>query len=871
MKFLDKANISSIIEQILDVSVNTVDKLDFFKNDDLCTSIPFGKIAKYFYEKKKDIEDIEVAHNKILLLSYFFSLIKAIKKYSPELELNKDDFLKNTTIKFQTKDFYLDDFYSNFSDITKIHLTSLLNGNSTVQNKIIDFIKINIEKEYYVLLDSEPLIFKSYNKYLSSNVFPIQNKKNKITKFLSEYANLYNKVVMNDEKGITLNDIYILPEYSIHTSNINTEKIIVDNSNKNFININKFLKEEEQESNLHIFLEKLIFKEKDYFDYLSSENRAIFLFGFPGQGKSSFTKRLAYEIINKETSLNFFFLTFRSIKNITDLVSDPIGTIAKYIKTSYNIDVTEIDIRNSFLVLDGLDELYMKDNLKLTDIEDLCNNFIDEVNENQNFSFIITSRLNYVNIDKLKRKNPLLIQLEEFNVSQQTEWLKKYKVFYNDCSLSISDIETINKEEYKYKHIKELITQPIILYLIVKSNNDLISSISRTDIYEKLFDSLIKRNWEKTGQIKNLQQMNEKKLRKFIRNLAFEIYLTGNGYINKTKLLNSEILKDFYDSLNRENIFDSLKTVMIAFYLDEVKKNKQDIDDEDANDYAIEFLHKSLQEYMTAEKMCSDIMSISNYNEEEEEYYLKEEDVLNIFYSLFSENTLSKELIEYLYEIFNKISISRNTFLKVRLLNLFDNLLENDFLIKTTGIKNPLEKSANTFFGFWTVLKILNDEENFITNDFRKNKILTYMKILSSDKIYLDFSNQDFSNTDFENIILQNVSLEFTNLQDANFLNVYVNDEAIDTFIERQIQNSFSSYQKNDMGYGRFYNSYMRDSNFEYADLDYSNFQNTYMNNIDFRDAKFKNSDFRGADFTGAKFDETFIKYIIEMYLEKDN
>lgn len=861
MKFLDKTNISSIIENILDISVNTIDKFDFFKNDDLYTSIPFGKIAKYLYEKKKDIEDIEIAHNKVLVLSYFFALVKAIKKYSPNLELKKDDFLKSIDIEFKIEEFYLDNFFSNFKEI---NLNDLLNEKSIIKNKIVSYLKNNIEIEYYILLDNESLLFKSYNKYLNSNIFPIQNKKNKITKFLTEYANLYNKVVLNDEKGITLNDIYILPDYLIHTSSINTEKIIINDSKKSFININKMLRKEEQEENLHTFIERLIFKEKDY-DYLASENRAIFLFGFPGQGKSSFTKRLAFDVVNKETNQNFFFLTFRNIKNISDLVSDPIGTIAKYIKTSYNIEVTEIDIRNSFLVLDGLDELYMKDNLKLTDIEELCNNFIDEVFENQNFSFIITSRLNYVNIDKLKRKNPLLIQLEEFSVSQQIQWLNKYKSFYNDCSLSISDIKTINKEKSKYKHIKELITQPIILYLIVKSNNDLLSSNNRTDIYEKLFDSLIKRNWEKTGQIKNLQQMNEKKLRKFIRNLAFEIYLSGNGYINKTKLLNSPILKEFYDSLSRENIYDSLKTVMIAFYLDEVKKNEQDIYDKDINDYAIEFLHKSLQEYMTAEKMHSDIIAISNYNEKEEEYYLKEKDVLTIFYSLFSENTLTNELIEYLDEIFNKKEDSLNKFLKDRLLSLFDGLLESDFLIDIMGVKNPLEKSANTFLGFWTILKILDNEENFVTNDFRKNKILTYMKILSNDKIYLDFSHQDFSDVDFENIILQNVSLHATNLEDANFNNVYIRDTDIDDYVEKRIQNALSFYQKVDMGYGMFYNSYMRDSNFEYADLDYSNFQNTYMNNIDFRNSKFKNSDFTGADFTGAKFDETFIKYIIEM------
>ncbi|RXJ90356.1 hypothetical protein CRV01_04150 [Arcobacter sp. CECT 8983] len=864
MKFLDKANISSVIEQVLDLSINTIDKLDFFENDDLYSSIPFGKLAKYIYEKKKDIEDIEEAHNKVLLLAYFFTLIRAIKRYSPKIELKKDDYLKNNTVKFQTKDFSLDNFYSNISSFAENHINSLIINNTKIKNNIINYLKSNIEKEYYILLDSEPILFKSYSKYLNSKMFSIENKENRITKLLSEYANLYNKVVLNDEEGITLNDIYILPEYLIHTSSINTEKIIIDDSTKNFININKIL-EEKQEFNLHTFLDKIIFKEYDY-DYLSSNNRAIFLFGFPGQGKSSFTKRLAYEIVNKDCNSNFFFLTFRNIKNISDLVADPIGTLTKFIKTTYNIEVTELELRNSFLVLDGLDELYMKDNLKLTDIEDLCNNFIDEVSENQNFSFIITSRLNYVNIDKLKRKNPLLIQLEEFNTEQQIEWLTKYKSFYDDCSLSISDIKIINKERYKYKHIKELITQPIILYLIVKSNNNLLSSTSRTDIYEKLFDSLIKRNWEKTGQIKNLQDMNEKKLRKFIKNLAFEIYLTGNGYINKGKLLKSPILKDFYDSLNRENIFDSLKTVMIAFYLDEVKKNNQDVDDEDMNDYAIEFLHKSLQEYMTAEKMYSDIISITDYNKEEEEFYKKEEDVLNIFYALFSENTLSNELIEYLDEIFNKKEDNRNEFLKNRLLNLFDGFLETDFLINITGIKNPLEKSANTFLGFWSILKILENEENFITNDFRKNKVLTYMKILSSDKIFLDFSYQDFSDTDFENIILQNVSLHGVNLKDANLLNVYMGDVDIDEFIDSRIQNALSFYQKEDMGYGIFYNSYMRDSNFEYADLNYSNFQNTYMNNVDFRNSKFKNSDFTGADLTDAKFDETFVDYIIKKH-----
>jgi hypothetical protein len=156
--------------------------------------------------------------------------------------------------------------------------------------------------------------------------------------------------------------------------------------------------------------------------------------------------------------------------------------------------------------------------------------------------------------------------------------------------------------------------QPILLNMVAKlmkaPNND----VKRAQLYKSLFDILLDRPYDDKGtlDIHLNPKMHKNIMRKLIQETAFAVYQSGREYIHKDELLKSlspELKKFFEDADKKSQKQDLLRTLMMSFYIQE--RQKLDSDDFKGeifhSDYVIEFVHKSLQEYMAAEHIWTTI------------------------------------------------------------------------------------------------------------------------------------------------------------------------------------------------------------------------------------------------------------------------
>lgn len=168
-----------------------------------------------------------------------------------------------------------------------------------------------------------------------------------------------------------------------------------------------------------------------------------------------------------------------------------------------------------------------------------------------------------------------------------------------------------------------------------------------------------------------------------MRELAFEIFKSGEGYIHKSKIDQLQATKTFKDKLQGTTFQSALKTLMIAFYFQEVKRQEQDHYHyrEDKDEFAIEFLHKSLQEYLCAEKMYYTIKEEFLDQRRNGEYYINTgAAALQKVEEIFGDQRLTIEMVDYLIEIIENDEASEKSKLADRLSDFLEYILAKDFL-----------------------------------------------------------------------------------------------------------------------------------------------------------------------------------------------
>ena len=404
--------------------------------------------------------------------------------------------------------------------------------------------------------------------------------------------------ILANDRGMSLADIYIEPKYQILKSQTIGKS---EEYGDRFTSIS--------DDSINSFLDAYLAKGILPKSLKIKNTNIILLLGQPGQGKTSFSKKLMFDYCNNRNYSNYFMIRLRDISNVEKLLDEPLETIG--LKLQRMLGFLPNLEEETVLLLDGLDELAMKEQLVTETIDSFLETLVALTKDYPKLKIILTSRTLYVNIEKLSKKlkgDILTLQLHEFSLEKQIEWLEKYKAFYPDATMTQKILEKLHNNDNE--HILELISQPILLHMITELNmthEELTQSTNRAKIYKQMFDSIINRKWEDGKEHENLKGLEPSDIRELLQTIAFEIYKSDYEYIHRSKLEKLPAIKEFYKSIDieiddAERLDGILKGVLISFYFQEVKKDGDDEVEENGN-YAIEFMHKSLQEHLVAEKM----------------------------------------------------------------------------------------------------------------------------------------------------------------------------------------------------------------------------------------------------------------------------
>jgi uncharacterized protein YjbI with pentapeptide repeats len=693
--------------------------------------------------------------------------------------------------------------------------------------------------------------------------------------------------VLNNDKEMTLNDIYIEPTFEFLSNHLKKEK---DKYYEQFTPV-------DDNQSIHNFIYSYLNDKSSCNNeqFQSKNSNIVLILGQPGQGKSSFSKKFMFDYISKifDTKEQVFLLRLRDISNSSHLLDNPIDCLSE--KLHKIIGFTPNLEDETILLLDGLDELTMKEQLVSSKIDDFLETLISCLKDYPKLKLIITSRTLYVNLEKLEKRlkdDILTLHLKAFDLEKQKLWLEKYKEFYPYATLTNEILEELHKN--KTNHILELISQPILLHMIAELNlskDDLTNNTNRAKIYDAMFTSIINRKWEDDRKHENLKGIEPEDIRELLREIAFSIYKSDFEYIHKSKLEKLPFVKEFYENLgidihkNAEELDGILKGVLISFYFQEVNKNRED-DVEDSNNYAIEFLHKSLQEYLVAEKIYDEVLRL--ISKDKKKYFIKDyKGVLEIVWELFSSKSISFEIQNYLIEIIKNGNQEQNIELAKRMASFLGELFEKDFIYQynlDTDV-NIMQKSFDVFLGYWIVLSNLGSQENFINDNFLKkfndyivnlsNGLIGFHRKSSFLAIYKHISNLNFmyqkiSRSQWNGFYFVNINFNNADLFRVGFSNTYLRNS---NFVKTNLKNCNFSFS--DIYEINFSNSKLKNIDFMRAEIHKTNFSNCEITECNFTNAKLKKIILNGAVLKDIIIDNKNKKYLeekgIKFTIKEDN
>jgi len=733
------------------------------------------------------------------------------------------------------------------------HLCSLLKQfNITTYNFNINDNIIDSSYMYRIianLSDSSKLI-KIYN--LLSEYSSGKKTETNLSKYYDSLKEDFYEVVMEDTMGMTLSDIYIDPEFQYYHPLILEDALKHGNTyHSDFNDLKK------SEKNI---IESFLYEDFSVLSriFIKPKASVLFILGYPGQGKTSFCKRLIHSHFDASSEVPLFYLKLRNVRNTRALIDNPLKVIHEELEEEVEQEFNKSLLKKSIIILDGLDELYMKDNLKADDIERFCKELIRESQRLKYNKIVVTTRYGYIDLRRIYEDGYVALSLKPLNLLKQVEWLEKYKVFHPETWLSVEKLNNFNARDSSLTYIKELINQPLLLYIIASLNVELNQNTDRSEIYNLLFDQIIDRKYSKDGQIDILRHLSKEDLRSLLQEVAYLIFISGKEYATEEELLSAYAVKEYISKISNNNLAGTLKGVLISFYFKESRIKSGG----NKSETGIEFLHKSLQEFLAAEKIVESTFNDLLDKDKKDKYILKyDSSLLEWLNDLFGKQPLTSEIAGYINDIIPKKDQDSKNELAVRLVEHLKYFVEKDFLYKhEASEKDPLNKILMVFQSYWFILSILEQNKNYLESYEVSSKVVFYFNSLASNRaasygIYI--SNQIFNNA-FVNF-LQSTEEEMVENVIFNHSHISSNTWMFKTLINVNINNCHI-YNLD------LFETVFKDCLFDGCTIHVLELYNTRFSNVQFKNCRIESTKFyydnpvmarcRKLQFSNVIFDE---------------
>lgn len=778
---LDPRLTPEIAGDAVNTAIKVLDKLDLFEQDGFVAALPFGKIVQATWKLARKITDPAKAirHSVGAAVGMCFGAAM-LEVNLRELGLTEPDKkryfsdLQNATDEYpvEVQTFSPEKVFA--SEIAQrfitIHFNYLAKADLPNHDQIRPRMEVIIEDLlqvfWYRIVENRDDKYGELRSYLKRESVQEERNRRKLVLYRNRLQAMYLDGVQNHQT-IRLSDTYLEPTCQILRSTCRTA------STPN-LRDDKFVdtKNAELPDNLHQLTLAWLDQQLNLDKITGTDQRLLLLYGAPGQGKTSFCKRLLHDLFTQHPTRQrpFYFLRLRRVNDTTKIDLD---YLRRRIENLEGISIPKKDFSRAIIILDGMDELAMSGGMSVEAADDIIRHLHDELHHEENIHLIVTSRHGYLRNDR-QLKRALILQLADLSRERKQKWIRNYCALTNRDEIWQQQLLDIKENS----PLDKLTTQPLLLQMIADLHELPASSAGRAQVYELLFNQLVRSVWKKPGTgLSLLEGLDEDEgtrlFRNCLREMAFSMYTSGKDYLTGKNLASLESVAELSEYLGADKkVAEPLRLMYVSFYFKEVSTDENDRRDLN-EDYAIEFMHKSFGEFLAAEYFYYQIAErFLEKKPASSRYRLHDEAAaLEVWHNLASVRPFSSELVDYLIGIVEKQpDPAGRSELKQRLLHFGEHFFHHGFINLNTATvhrESVIIRGIESSYLWFILTGWLDDTPTLLKEHSFYPQAISLFRYLVNVYRRIRLPGSNLSSAD-----LFGANLEGANLEGANLVGV---------------------------------------------------------------------------------------------------
>jgi uncharacterized protein YjbI with pentapeptide repeats/adenylate kinase family enzyme len=529
-------------------------------------------------------------------------------------------------------------------------------------------------------------------------------------------------------------------------------------------------------------------------------------------------------------------------------------------------------VGKSLIILDGLDEweIIEKDKRKIIDFLNELNECLSKQPAHIPVRCLVTSRSFLLNEEKKSAlddqekpahnlfEKTLVLELSLMENGDQIKWLEDYRevMDWGDrYGLTTAKLKIYQDKTDQFPHLRELLGTPVLLNILTilhdQEQADFELPEHKTDLYTKLIDFLVKREWDPKG--KHRYSPTPKTLRELLQEIAYHMYQNNSFFIDHADILRIQREKISHHPLNLRDSESPIGVILLSYFFQEDQKS----------DGAYEIAHASFRDYLIAEALIERL--------KKEEVLMETGNQLLIrFHDLFGQGKLSenseKDFTHLIQSEINRSSSPPLSKLRNHLRQCLGDLLKRDFMPDQVQSDHPIKTALRIFYNYWFVLMHLHSSKKEREElRWTKESKLEFLKLYGLLQITWYHHYLDVAHLEFQGLNLNNQSFRY------NFSNYVL--EGID-FSKSILDSNFfdhSTLRKSQLRGTSFSEAYLHGVDFEFSDLTdailsfceltNTNFYGATLEHAQFEHSIINNTQFDYANLRSAIFEKSVIQF----------
>ena len=546
----------------------------------------------------------------------------------------------------------------------------------------------------------------------------------------------------------------------------------------------------------------------------------ILVEGEAGSGKSSMLMMIADGYINMQLFQNYR-LFFVSGKDIRHSKGEPIGDILKV------LGLKSIDsLDHAIVFLDAYDEI----SYAASSAEKNQEYFRKLIQGAEGFMLVITARRNYI-----KNYSGPRLRLIGFDPEQRKHFLSKYNYFRKPNErLSNEYIASLTHDDSFYEDdISELLTIPMLIYMIAVNQIDITTISDKYDLYELVFSrdghgSILSRDYDQKSISKKIWSDSYS----LALSIAKRMLFSNDPFIPESKIL------------------ELINSMEIPVETRQLLKNRFGIEIFLSGDHnsVFTFFHRSIFEYFAAKGICDELKKMLLrflHND------IGVPQVIACINDIFPADYYSESVFYYIMYAINKGSFlevlsTEETINNVE--SLLNTLLSSPLSISKHSTIPYLQQLKNLYLWVFNSFSVMfgmieiHDDPHWV--HINPHILQSLIKLKEPEETLM-----------IAHCYLQGTSFYWLDLGYVYFIDNDLSGAFFKNAICRHITSLGQSFTHINFHSADFWKGNYSGCAFDYSDLRFTDFRDAILTDVSFRGADLRCGSFSGADLTGSAFD----------------